>query len=89
MENEGKTVITMEPVEKKEKKKFFQRPLIKKIMTGFAIAGAALAGYAVGVAKGSNGGNVCEEPGYLPEPDSNEGVEMATNDYTYESDTNE
>lgn len=88
MENE-ETVITMEPVERKKKKKFFQRPFIKKIMTGAAIVGAAFAGYAVGAASRSNDGNVNEEPGYLPNPENNEGVEVATSDYTFESDTNE
>lgn len=65
--------IVEKPAEKKGLKKvteFFQKPIVKKIVTGIAVAGAAIIGYAVGAVGGSNGEGSCEESGYLPEPDS-------------------
>lgn len=76
---EDKNVETIEeeivekPAEKKGLKKvteFFQKPVVKKIVTGIAVAGAAIIGYAVGAVGGSNDKGSCEESSYLPEPDS-------------------
>lgn len=83
--------IVEKPAEKKGLKKvteFFQKPIVKKIVTGIAVAGAAIIGYAVGAVGGSNGEGPCEESGYLPEPDSGSDNETETGseDDTYADD---
>lgn len=81
-DNKNVEIIDEETVEKPAEKKglkkvtkFFQKPIVKKIVTGIAVAGAAIIGYAVGAVGGSNGEGSCEESGYLPEPDSGNGNE--------------
>lgn len=69
------------PVKKKGLQKvteFFQKPIVKKITTGIAVVGAAIIGYALGTAGGSNNEGSCEESGYLPEPESDGGCETDT-----------
>lgn len=91
MEND-KTVeiIEEENIEEKPAKKglakvkdFFQKPIVKKIVGGIAIAGATIIGYAVGAASGSKNDGSCEDAGYLPEPgcDGNE-TEVESEDCT-------
>ena len=83
MEND-KTVeiIEEENIEEKPAKKglvkvkdFFQKPIVKKIVGGIAIAGATIIGYAVGAASASKNDGSCEDTGYLPEPGCDDGNE--------------
>ena len=70
--------IEEKPAEKKglaKVKDFFQKPIVKKIVGGIAIAGATIIGYAVGAASASKNDGSCEDAGYLPEPGYDDGNE--------------
>ena len=96
MENEKKKEMNEETVEEEKKglkekvKDFFGKPIVKKITTGVAVVGAAVFGYVVGAACGSNGEGIGEEPGYLPDPGSdNNGNTADTTDYADDMTTDE